>query len=138
MYQEIKKALLHILKLCGAFCISRWLTRNKLRILCYHGFSISDQYRFRPKLFITVETLAARLTYLHNRHFTFLDIAGFDTYINGSSIPSLPLLITIDDGWKSTHELALPVFRQFMAPHIIYLYTDCIEREIVTAFDFLQ
>ena len=49
-----------MLTLCwafGAFAVAHRITRKRLRILCYHGFSVGDQHEFSPFLFMRPEIL---------------------------------------------------------------------------------
>ena len=118
--------------------MSHFMTRKKLRILCYHGFSYKDQVLFRPKLYIKKETLNRRIEYLLKNNFNFISIDEFSYFLTGNRIGSSSVLLTLDDGWKSTHDLALPILKKHNIPHIIYLYTDCSQREIPVVNVLLQ
>jgi len=134
----IKKTILSVAKYSGIFSISRVVTRKKLRILCYHGFSLSDQSTFRPKLYIEKDTFQERIGHLIQKNFNFIENRDFSEYLNGQLTKYLPVLITIDDGWKSTLDLALPVLKKHNIPHIIYFYTDCSQRAIPVVNVLLQ
>ncbi len=138
MYLALKKTFLYIAKFIGLFSLSKVITRRKLRILCYHGFSCDDQTLFRPKLFTKKNTFESRMDYLIKNNFAVINLSQFDDYLNGRLTCNLPVLLTIDDGWKSTHEIALPILRGNKIPHIIYLYTDCHVREIPVLNVLLQ
>ena len=138
MLKIIKKVILYSAKCSGILAFSRYLTRNKLRIICYHGFSFDDQASFRPKLYIKPNTFKSRIDSLLKNKYRFLDASGFYAYLKGQKSYYLPVLLTIDDGWKSTHEMALPVLREHRIPHFIYLYTDCYQKEIPVVNVLLQ
>ena len=56
MSRAIKVTVLHVCRWLGFFALARRLTRDRLRILCYHGFELQDESSFRPKLFMTRAT----------------------------------------------------------------------------------
>jgi hypothetical protein len=60
---SLKRFFLPLYKYCGLSFLSRLATRRVLRILCYHGVALSDESRFRPKLFIKLETLLSTYKY---------------------------------------------------------------------------
>lgn len=138
MYKFIKIIILFSLKYLGFFTIAARLTRGKLGILCYHGFAYDDQADFRSQLFIKKRTLQKRVDYLKDKKFHFIDIEGFNKYLDDSSPRSNSILLTIDDGWKSSHDIALPILSENDIPHIIYLYTDCFNREVPVLNVLLQ
>lgn len=126
--QKIKIALLYICKYVGLFKFSKYLTRKKFRILCYHGFSFSDEYLFRPKLFIRPETLAKRLQYVAKAGFKVYPLTFLLNNQQHNQIPEHSLAITVDDGWKGLYELAQPIFRDFQFPWTLYLTTYYMEK----------
>jgi peptidoglycan/xylan/chitin deacetylase (PgdA/CDA1 family) len=125
-----KNTALYISKFLGLFYLFKKFSRKKLRILCYHGFSHEDQSSFRPKLFIEKETFNSRIEYLTTNKFHFLTISDFENFLEGQFDCNNSVLLTIDDGWKSTYDIGLPILKKNKIPHIIYLYTDCYIREI--------
>ncbi len=138
MSVDLKKLFLFLAEQTGAYRLSRKHFADKLHILCYHGFSYGDQSSFRPKLFIEEETFKARIEYLVKNNFRFLSLSEFDDYLKGRLVCKNPVLLTIDDGWKGTHEIALPILKKYGIPHVIYLYTDCFVRGVPVVNVLLQ
>jgi len=68
MYKRIKVCCLLLARFLGFFRLARRITNKKLRILCFHGISQSDEHLFRP-MFITEETFLARLSFLHKEEY---------------------------------------------------------------------
>ncbi len=55
---------------------------------------------------------------------------------NGTSIPEKSILITFDDGWKSTYTDAFPILREFGFPYTVFLYKNYVDgggRALTTA-----
>ena len=55
---------------------------------------------------------------------------------NGAPIPAKSILITFDDGWKSTYTDAFPVLREYGFPYTVYLYKNYVDgggRALTTA-----
>ena len=135
---DYKIYILFIAKYLGFFWVSKKISDNRLKILCYHGFSYNDQDSFRPKLYINRESFASRIDHLKKNGFQFIQHHEIDDVLNGRTRYELPVLLTFDDGWKSTHEIALPILKNNNIPHIIYLYTDCFQRKIPVINVLLQ
>src|SRR5438067_1858868 len=57
---------LRIMKLCGLFHVARYITRDGLRIICYHGFAVAEEHKFRGRLFIRKELFLRRIEYLRS------------------------------------------------------------------------
>ena len=55
---------------------------------------------------------------------------------NGVPIPTKSILITFDDGWKSTYTDAFPILREYGFPYTVYLYKNYVDgggRALTTA-----
>ena len=68
----IKQAALQILKLTGGFSLARSLSKQKLRILCYHGIALDDEHRFKPALFMSTERFHQRMQTIADQHYPVL------------------------------------------------------------------
>ncbi len=129
IYRKIKILFLFIGKFSGLFWVSRHITRNGLRILCYHNFSKSDAVHWRPKLFTHPETLEKRMRYLKKNGFQIVPLDTAVKQLRSSHLPSLPVAITIDDGWQRIRKYADPVFKKYRFPYTIYSYSEYSELE---------
>lgn len=138
MNRYIKLIILSFCRGIGTFKLCRFISTHKLRILCYHGFSSGDHSSFRPKLFIKKNTFEKRIKYLVNKKYNFINTSDFCSFLAGENVKDSPVLLTIDDGWKNTNEFALATLKENKIPSIIYLYTDCYEREIPVLNVLLQ
>jgi len=129
MRQAVKILVLRILKACGAFTISRRLTRGKIRILCYHGISVGDQHQFEPLLFMRPQTFEKRLRALVAQGWRVVDLGTAVRELRDNKLPNDTVVVTIDDGWVSTAVEAAPLLARHNIPATLYVTTYYAERE---------
>ncbi|GAC1337923.1 MAG: hypothetical protein NVSMB23_05030 [Myxococcales bacterium] len=123
-----KMAVLQASKWAGLFELSRYLTRNDLRILCYHGTALRDEAAFRPMLFIEPHVFEQRLEYLRSRHFPVLGLDEAAEKLSAGTLPAHATVITIDDGFFSTHQHAVPALRARRLPATLYVTTYYVQK----------
>lgn len=126
----MRKAKLLLFFLCrtlGLFRLARWLTRDRLKILCYHGFALNDEAEFRPKLFIKPERFEERLATIRRYGFQVLPLGEAVERLYSGTLPANPLVVTIDDGFHSVYRLAAPRLQQYGFPATLYLTTYYVE-----------
>ena len=121
MKRRIKLSLYHACKWLGLFSLAAILTRRGLRILCYHGFALSDESAFRPKLFIKPETFQRRMRDLQKRGYTVLPLGDAIKALATSQIPARAVVITIDDGFYSVFRSAWPILKEYSFPATVYV-----------------
>jgi peptidoglycan/xylan/chitin deacetylase (PgdA/CDA1 family) len=107
----------------GLFAAARFLTRKKLRILCYHGFELDDETHFRPALFVKPETFRERVEYLRRKNYEVLSLQSACKFLERDQLPNSPVVITIDDGFYGTYKFAGPVLSEYHCPATIYVTT---------------
>jgi peptidoglycan/xylan/chitin deacetylase (PgdA/CDA1 family) len=121
MMRRIKLSLYYICKWLGLFAVASVVTKRGLRILCYHGFALSDESSFRPKLFIKPETFRRRMQHLRKRGYTVLPLEAACESLAASKLPHRAVAITIDDGFYSVFSSAWPVLREHSLPATVYV-----------------
>jgi peptidoglycan/xylan/chitin deacetylase (PgdA/CDA1 family) len=126
--RNLKLSVLFTCKTLGIFRIARWLTRRRLRILCYHGFAIGDQAAFRPKMFMTSEKFEKRLEWLRRCGMPVLPLHEAIEKLYANGLPDSVVVITVDDGFHSFHRLALPCLRRSEYPATVYVTTYYVEK----------
>jgi len=108
----------------GLFSLARYLTRSRLRILCYHAGRIGDEDKFNPKLFCSAHTLDARMQWMQARGFQFVTLdEGVKQQAGAGNKAPLRTVVTFDDGWYSTASELLPVLSRRRIPSTLYLST---------------
>lgn len=118
---QMKLIFLRLAKSFGFFALARYLTADCLRIICYHGFSIGDEYRFRPSLFMTADTFARRLRFLSENGYRVIDLQTAHEDLRNNDIKSSSVVITIDDGFYGVCSLALPLLKKYNYPSTLYV-----------------
>lgn len=128
--QRIKVAGIRACETCGLFRLSGMLFSSQLHILCYHGFAIGDECQFRPKLFISPQTFEERINQIVAMGFVALPLGEAFQRLQAGTLPRKALVITIDDGFKSTLTLAAPILRKFGIPATVYVTTYYMEKQV--------
>ena len=127
-----KRLLLLILTLAratGLFWIARRLTASELRILCYHGAALLDENEFRPSLFMTRETFAARMSYLARQNHPVLTLDDALSRLDNGTLPSGATVITFDDGWYGTFREMIPLLKRHGFPSTLYVMSYYLESQ---------
>jgi len=115
------------MKAFGLFHVARYITRDGLRIICYHGFSVGEEYKFRGRLFITKEFFRRRVDYLQHQQYPILRLGEAMQALDTGRLPPCATVITMDDGWRGVYSEALPVIRELSIPATVYVNTYYIE-----------
>ncbi len=93
-------------------------------ILCYHRFSNSPS---TDPVVVTAQAFDAQMSYLANNGY---HVVGFDElaqFARGDRLlPDKLVVITIDDGYKSVGEIALPILKRYNFDATLFAYTDSI------------
>jgi peptidoglycan/xylan/chitin deacetylase (PgdA/CDA1 family) len=89
-------------------------------ILCYHRFgSRSSQLAVSPAAF------EAQMDYLARNGYHVIPLARLAGFLErGEPIPRKSVVLTIDDGYRSTYEVAFPVLRKYGFHATVFLYSD--------------
>ncbi len=125
--RKVKLLLFFFCRTLGLFRLARWITSDRLKILCYHGFALNDETAFRPKLFIKPERFEERLATIRRCGFRVLPLGEAVERLYSGTLQDNSLVITIDDGFHSVHRLAVPRLKQHGFPATVYLTTYYVE-----------
>jgi peptidoglycan/xylan/chitin deacetylase (PgdA/CDA1 family) len=124
----LKPVVFHTAKALGLFALSRRLIRGKLRILCYHGFSLAGEEKFVPGMFITPEEFERRMNFLASAGYDVLPFDAAVERLKAGTLPADPVAITIDDGFYSVYKAAMPVLERHRFPATLYLTSYYFEK----------
>jgi len=92
-------------------------------ILTYHKFCTGES----PDAYtINIKDFEEQMAYLEDNGYRVISITQLLEYIDNNFFPEKPVVITIDDGFKSVYNLAFPVLKKYQYPATLYLYTDFI------------
>lgn len=115
---------LHLARGFGAFSIARFLTRKQLRILCYHGLALGDEYEVAPGMFMRAETFDRRMAILRKRRVPVLPLDEAVRKFETGQIAQGETVLTFDDGWASNLTVGLPILEKYHYPACIYVTTE--------------
>jgi peptidoglycan/xylan/chitin deacetylase (PgdA/CDA1 family) len=89
-------------------------------ILCYHRFGAKA-----TPLTVTPTAFAAQMDYLARNGYTVVPVARLAAFLAGREpLPRKTVAITIDDGYRSTYEIAYPILARHGFPATLFLYSD--------------
>jgi peptidoglycan/xylan/chitin deacetylase (PgdA/CDA1 family) len=89
-------------------------------VLCYHRFGSRAS-----KLTVTPAAFTAQMDYLARNGYHVLGLKDLGAFLAGREpLPKKSVIITIDDGYRATYEVAYPILRKFGFPATVFLYTD--------------
>ncbi len=123
----ILRSALTVIKLFGLFSVARYITRDGLRIICYHGFAVAEEHKFRSRLFIRKELFLCRIEYLRRNRFPIMGLSAAVEALYRDRLPPCATVITMDDAWQGVYSVALPILRQLGIPVTLYVPTYYIE-----------
>ena len=130
LLHRAKQFVLHIMRAIGMFRVARWLTADKIRILCYHGISLNDEHRFRPALFMRPETFADRIEHLAIKGYPVISLDAACDFLERGGAENCAVVITIDDGWYGTYKHMLPILRRHAMPATLYVSTYYVQNQV--------
>lgn len=93
-------------------------------ILCYHIVESPQD----PRMEISRETFREQMRYLAMTGYNVIPLRHLYEFIAGKrgSIPNNAVVITIDDGWRSTYTEVFPEMRRRKFPFTVFLYPKII------------
>ena len=116
---RLKRSLYAGARIAGLFRLSRLLTRDALRIVCWHGTSLADEHRVFPGMFLSPDDLERRLLALH-RH-PVLPLEEAVRRLRAGTLPPGAVTLTIDDGFFGTLRHSWPALQRHGFPATLYV-----------------
>src|SRR5262245_16863532 len=138
MKSTVKLASLWVCRSLGLFRLASWRNRKKLCILCYHGLAINGESAFRPKLFMEVGTFVGRLNYIRASGRPVLPLGSALESLSAGRLPHHALVITIDDGFFSSYQIAAPLLKAHGFPATVYVTSYYAQKRIPIYRLFVQ
>jgi peptidoglycan/xylan/chitin deacetylase (PgdA/CDA1 family) len=97
----------------------------RVSVLGYHDFS---ETAAETAMRIRTSKFQKQMQVIRDLGISVISMADFIAWKNGQKeIPAKCVVITIDDGWKSTYTDAFPVLKEFGYPFTIYLYKNYVD-----------
>jgi peptidoglycan/xylan/chitin deacetylase (PgdA/CDA1 family) len=120
---SLRTSLLAGAKLAGGFWLAERVKPAGIPILCYHGFSMADEHRFRPALFIRPDEFERRLSWLQRNRYKVIPLAEAIERLDRGALGKRELVITIDDGFHSVGKIGWPLLKDYRFPATLYTTT---------------
>ncbi len=110
--------------LAGLMRVRRFVPVPTLAIVTYHHITEQDgRYAFDPDVADATPAQFRRQMETLARHCTVVGVDDVIAAIEGKALPSNPVLITFDDGYRSCHDTALPILRAVGVPATFFIAT---------------
>jgi len=93
-------------------------------VLCYHIVEAPQD----PRMEISRETFRQHLQYIEMTGYNVIPLRHLYEYVSGkrASLPKNPVVITIDDGWRSAYTEAYPELKKRNFPFTLFIYPNII------------
>lgn len=122
-YMRLKISILFVARSLGLFALSRYVSNDHVRVLCYHGGCVGDEYQYNSKLFTSQAHFRERLDWMQAAGFRFISLDEATDIDKGQPADQPRVVITFDDGWHTTATCLLPVLAERQIPSTLYLCT---------------
>lgn len=88
-----------------------FLIPNNIAVITYHDFTEGNPSN---DMQISINNFEKEMKYLKDHHYKTLEMKDIECYLkNECQLPKKSVLITIDDGWKNTYKLAIPILEKY-------------------------
>jgi peptidoglycan/xylan/chitin deacetylase (PgdA/CDA1 family) len=96
---------------------------QRVPVLCYHKFSLHKE----DAMAVTRKDFEAQLQFLHDHGYHVITLDQLYDFVDyKAQIPEKSVVITIDDGWRSTYDIAYPLLKRYGYPATLFVYTNLI------------
>lgn len=110
----------------GLFALARWLTRGRLRILCYHGIWIGPSPHYGDRLFMSAAKFERRMARLVADGYRVLPLDEALQRLASRRLGARDVVITIDDAWQGIEAHMLPVLQRLQLAATLYVPTHSV------------
>lgn len=93
-------------------------------VLSYHNFS---KGRSNNKLEVSAKLFRSQLQYLKRNNYHVITMEQLLEFIEFGQVPEKSIVITIDDGWKATYDIAYPILKEFGYSATLFIPTEFID-----------
>ncbi len=136
--RKLREVIYSLLVMTGIARMFSYWHRDKLVILCFHSLSIKDEHQFWPGVFISKDKLSEVLEYLDRSQFNVVSLDDAERHLRGEIQLKYPVVITVDDGWRSSITELLPAFQAYQFPATVYVATYYCDHQLPVVNVLLQ
>lgn len=92
-------------------------------VLSYHNFSVNES----NKMTVTQADFEEQMRLLKDKGYRVITLDQlFDFLDFKKQVPRKSVVITIDNDWRSTYDIAMPILKKYGYPATLFVYTDLI------------
>ena len=93
-------------------------------VLSYHNFAPDKSTN---RMMVTQAAFEKQMNFLKEKGYRVITLDQLLDFLDfKSQIPKKAVVITIDDGWRSAYDIALPILKKYGYPATLFVYTDLI------------
>ncbi|BAU11991.1 hypothetical protein LEP3755_25150 [Leptolyngbya sp. NIES-3755] len=97
--------------------------RSQIRVLTYHRFG----YQPRDPFCVTPKDFETQMAWLA-RHKRAVSLEQIERFLRGEiDLPNGSVLVTIDDGYQSVYDFALPILKKYNIPAVVFVTVSAID-----------
>ena len=98
-------------------------------VLCYHIVESPQD----PRMEISRDTFRQHLQYIEMTGYNVIPLRHLYEYVSGHrpSLPKNPIVITLDDGWRSAYTEAYPELKKRNFPFTLFIYPNIIGKTAI-------
>lgn len=98
---------------------------QQVPVLCYHQFTFESKGKSR--MVVTETDFEAQMKYLYENGYNVIPLEDLTPFLAGQKeLPDRSVVITIDDGYKSYLEVALPILKKYDFHSTMFVYPEFI------------
>ena len=92
-------------------------------VLAYHQFAEKSTNRMT----VSRESFEAQMQLLKDKGYRVITLEQLVDFVDfRGQLPEKAVVITIDDGWRATYDIAFPILKKFGYPATLFVYTQLI------------
>ena len=108
----------HVLNTSGVF----YDGYQVVPILCYHQFTDADNSN--SKMVVTTREFESHMEYLAEQGYSVINLDDLHLFWKGElTLPKKSVVLTVDDGYKSFYQFALPILEKYNFQSTLFVYT---------------
>lgn len=132
MGKIFKKLMLYIFYCLGIYRIFRFLNKDKVVILSYHGITENRRQKGIENCqgnHLQIEKFTKQIKYL-SKVYNFISLDNFvEAVVKRKKLPHHSVVITIDDGYRNNYTNTFPILQRYNIPATIFLATNLVGTE---------
>ncbi len=105
-------------------------------VISYHRVSASGKTN---AMTVSEQAFKAQMNYLKENGYSVISIDEFMDFLDFKiQVPQKSVLITFDDGWRSTYDIAYPILKSLNFPATLFVYTDLVGTQKALSWSQIQ